>query len=663
MSNIKNLQLLHQSEIGMGACLRGLKSRGFNPRIVFDIGAAKGEWTKLALRYWETAQYTLFEPLIEREADLSNLRDKHTNVNYILAALGTKTEETELGVNKDNLYSTSLMFKGSEIRKVPQCSIDDLVRDRKVLQPDFMKIDVQGAQLLVLEGAKQTIKSCSLILLEVPFYRFSQNHSTFHEYIAWMAQNQFIPYEIVDVLRRPVDGAMGQCDLLFCRDGHRLMSDRRWNPGRNKPSMVDSSKIEPGQKSSQKLLDKGTQKERQRYMEKADELRQTGQLEEAILMYRRVIELEPHFSWSYHKIGEILSQQGKFNEAILLYKKAIELNSKSAWSHHFLGAALSKQGDWEQALVAYRKALSLNPNISWSHNGIGHILLEKNEVDRAIEEYQKAIQLNDKVEAFKIDLRRALELGGKHNIENSCNQLNILSNPQKFTYSKKSHFYQFKKFGTYQNVEPKSCDLKAYQDLLVYNFIISHILLGSKLLEIGGGNSRIIQELKNDYEIWNIDKLEGVGNGPKHIDNPTDSKLVQAYMGDFSPELQNDYFDFVFSISTLEHIPNDEKIFKNICDDINRVLKPKGFSFHAIDVVLKKTVKDNSFFLWTKGILPYIFNHLPTLNQMVLPSQIVEDDDLYVLSKMAYKRGWQPHTGKTYEDFGMPLSYQVIWQK
>ena len=45
---------------------------------------------------------------------------------------------------------------------------------------------------------------------------------------AWMVEQGFIPYEIVDILRRPLDGAMGQCDILFGRVGHPLLADNRW---------------------------------------------------------------------------------------------------------------------------------------------------------------------------------------------------------------------------------------------------------------------------------------------------------------------------------------------------------------------------------------------------------------------------------------------------
>jgi hypothetical protein len=33
----------------------------------------------------------------------------------------------------------------------------------------------------------------------------------------------------VDFLRRPLDGAMGQCDILFVKRDHPLVSNHSWN--------------------------------------------------------------------------------------------------------------------------------------------------------------------------------------------------------------------------------------------------------------------------------------------------------------------------------------------------------------------------------------------------------------------------------------------------
>ncbi len=148
-------------------------------------------------------------------------------------------------------------------------------------------------------------------------------------------------------------------------------------------------------------------------------------------------------------------------------------------------------------------------------------------------------------------------------------------NFDKFTFSKMDHFNLFLEHNFDEElfgcvVDPGDCDLKVYQDLLIYSFIKFNVPAGSKILDIGGGDSRILKHFKNDYECWNIDKLEGVGNGPTDIDT-TGFRLVFDYMGNFNNELPENYFDFVFSISTLEHVPADEaKIHADILKDINR---------------------------------------------------------------------------------------------
>ena len=206
-------------------------------------------------------------------------------------------------------------------------------------------------------------------------------------------------------------------------------------------------------------------------------------------------------------------------------------------------------------------------------------------------------------------------------------------------------------------MDPEECDLKVYQDLLMFCFIKFNIPHGSKILDIGGGDSRILRYFKNVHECWNIDKLEGVGNGPTDIDT-SGFRLVHDYMGNFNDELPENYFDLVFSISTLEHVPlDDEKTYENILKDINRVLKPGGYSVHCIDVVLKED------YVWTNEIMPYFFRNVEMINQFIPLLEILKDPDLFVMSKKYYERTWQITTGKSYEEFGRPGSYNFLWRK
>lgn len=237
----------------------------------------------------------------------------------------------------------------------------------------------------------------------------------------------------------------------------------------------------------------------------------------------------------------------------------------------------------------------------------------------------------------------------------------VLDNPDEFTYSRKSHFslLQNAALALYgRPVDPAQCDLKRYQDLLVFEFIKRHMPKGSRILDIGGGDSRILNYFYRDYECWNIDPLRGEGNGLQQLDPRGRYKLVRDYIGNFNPELPDHYFDFVFSISALEHVPQDDPaLFEKIRDDIDRVLKPNGYSLHCFDVVLK----DRSF--WTNPLLPFLFETRRTRNGWVSPEILRSDTDLYVMTESAYNQGWRKITKQSYETFGKPLSYQVLWQQ
>jgi len=80
----------------------------------------------------------------------------------------------------------------------------------------------------VIGGGENVLSATDFILMECTFFAFCDEMRTLDQTIAFMAEHGFIPYEFVDFLRRPLDGAMGQCDILFVRSGHPLVNDRRW---------------------------------------------------------------------------------------------------------------------------------------------------------------------------------------------------------------------------------------------------------------------------------------------------------------------------------------------------------------------------------------------------------------------------------------------------
>lgn len=214
--------------IGMDAAMNGLKKRGYIPSVVYDIGAADGNWTRQAMKYWSNSSFVCFEPLVERQAALAKLKkDYPGKVNFQACGVGDIDGELTLGVTKF-LWDTSFAYSGSSARYVPICKLDTLIKQGVVPSPSFIKIDVQGYEKRVLDGGELAMQSADLILMECAFFKFCEDMCTLDTTIAYMAKRNFIPYEFVDYLRRPLDGAMGQCDILFIKKGHSLVSDVRW---------------------------------------------------------------------------------------------------------------------------------------------------------------------------------------------------------------------------------------------------------------------------------------------------------------------------------------------------------------------------------------------------------------------------------------------------
>lgn len=131
-------------------------------------------------------------------------------------------------------------------------------------------------------------------------------------------------------------------------------------------------------------------------------------------------------------------------------------------------------------------------------------------------------------------------------------------------------------------VDDKKPHLKNIQDAFILSQISKH--QGCKIAEIGGGQSRVLEKLWQKNECWNIDKLEGLGAGLYEYKTSSNVRLVRAYLGDFDQELPDSYFDVVFSISVIEHVP-DDRLNAFFCD-MNRILKPGGLCIHAIDAYL-----------------------------------------------------------------------------
>ncbi len=83
--------------------------------------------------------------------------------------------------------------------------------------------------------------------------------------------------------------------------------------------------------------------------------------------------------------------KGELEEAIELYRKSIEIHP-TAEAHTFLGWTYSFAGDYDAAIAECHHAIEIDPDYGNPYNDIGAYLIEKGRFEEAIPWLEKATQ-------------------------------------------------------------------------------------------------------------------------------------------------------------------------------------------------------------------------------------------------------------------------------
>jgi len=220
---------VHCAAPNMGVGLETLAARGFRPGTIVDVGAYDGGWTETANRIWPQSRPVLIEPNLS----------KHKRLAALSEVLGGEFHGVLLGSACGETVSFHVMASGSSILS-ENSSAERTVETRTVTTLDsldlalhgeknFLKIDVQGYELEVMKGARHSLKAFEAVLLEVATIEINDGAPLLHDVITFMAERDFIPIEIFEIHRRPLDRATAQIDVLFVRRNSSLIADRRYN--------------------------------------------------------------------------------------------------------------------------------------------------------------------------------------------------------------------------------------------------------------------------------------------------------------------------------------------------------------------------------------------------------------------------------------------------
>lgn len=216
------------SAIGPDRLIEQLVRYRIEPKTVFDIGVDTG--TPWMYEAFPKAKFYLVDPTPNSLPSMQKIA-RQVSAEILNVAFGD-----EKAVLKLNLWpeypSASSFFQ--EVGQAPTTVIDvPVVRFDETIgafeRPALLKLDVQGAELMVLRGVGDRMKELDAVIVETNLMSTVRDAPEIAAVTAFMNEHGFVLYEIAGAIRRPLDGALALIDAVFVPADSPLRADRKWN--------------------------------------------------------------------------------------------------------------------------------------------------------------------------------------------------------------------------------------------------------------------------------------------------------------------------------------------------------------------------------------------------------------------------------------------------
>lgn len=205
-----------------------------NIDLVLDVGASEGTYPLHLRQCGYKKSIISFEPLSDSFAVLQRQSSRDTLWSCENMAIGDRDGMIEINVSGHKTSSSILPITELHVNAIPSSAtvstekvkiarLDSLFD--KMIKSDskiYLKVDVQGYEKYVLEGAKKVLKQTRVIELELSLLPVYEGGVTFIEMFDYLKRNDFCMVSIEPVFSDPKTGEILQVDSIFIRQDRTL---------------------------------------------------------------------------------------------------------------------------------------------------------------------------------------------------------------------------------------------------------------------------------------------------------------------------------------------------------------------------------------------------------------------------------------------------------
>jgi FkbM family methyltransferase len=214
---------------GIGRLTTMLEKHGVD--LVLDVGANIGQFAQSLRSAGYTRRLLSFEPVSTAYTQLLRVSQKDTQWEIApRVAIGDRSGEIEMHIAGNSVSSSALEMLDSHVGAAPSSiyvgservalsRLDSMVCD--YLNPDtvpFLKIDTQGYEDRVLDGAPDLLTKVRGVQLELSFVPLYEGQKLFDDFVKRLRASGFSIWAIWPGLCDPYSGRMLQVDAAFFRD-------------------------------------------------------------------------------------------------------------------------------------------------------------------------------------------------------------------------------------------------------------------------------------------------------------------------------------------------------------------------------------------------------------------------------------------------------------
>lgn len=218
-------QLATYPDYEMARRLKIVNNLGIN--LIFDIGANDGEYAKTMRQYGYKGKIVSFEPLNEAFQSLKNRSKDDENWSINNYALGNKNCKTFINISANSVSSSILDMTSSHLNNAPESEYNGReeieVKTLNSIYNQFytasdnllVKIDTQGYEKFVLEGADELYDNIKVLQLEMALVTLYKEEFLFKEMLNYLDQVGFQLFSIETGFSDFKSGQLLQVDGIF----------------------------------------------------------------------------------------------------------------------------------------------------------------------------------------------------------------------------------------------------------------------------------------------------------------------------------------------------------------------------------------------------------------------------------------------------------------